>query len=290
MRLEDILLRDPYVLFVNNTYYLYGSRNGNEEKEFYQNNLEVYKSKDLLEWSEGKSLLDINEFDDKNVELWAPEVYHYSGAFYMFVTMKVFEKGKETHRGTYVFASDTPDGEFRIHSPKAITPENWECLDGSLYFENEEPYMIFCREWTQCGDGEICAVKMDNDLKKSVGEAKILFSASEAPWVCEYGDKKYVTDGPFLFKDKTDGTLYMIWSSFTANGYAVGMSYSPSHSIMGEWKHCDLPLFDKNGGHAMIFETMGKECKIILHAPNDAPASPKILNFTRVKAGDYAVK
>lgn len=289
MRINNIPLRDPYIIFENDTYYLYGSKSGNGKIRFYQNDLEVYKSKDLIEWSEGKSLFGDTGFYHKNAELWAPEIYRYNDMYYMFVTIKIYGDEKETRRGTYVFSSDAPDGEFSIHSPKAITPEDWECLDGSLYIEDEEPYMVFCHEWKQCagGDGEICIVKMNKDLTKSDGEVKRLFSASEAEWTYKYSDKAYVTDGPFLFKDDT---LYMLWSSFTENGYAVGMAYSPSGSIMGEWKHSNSPLYENDGGHAMLFETKEKERKIILHSPNDLSAVPKIFNFAKCKGRRYVVK
>ena len=51
MRIEEILLRDPYIMVANDTYYMYGSRSGagkGQNTRDLQNGLDVYISKDLL--------------------------------------------------------------------------------------------------------------------------------------------------------------------------------------------------------------------------------------------------
>ena len=47
------------------------------------------------------------------------------------------------------------------------------------------------------------------------------------------------------------------------------MLSAESDSIRGEWKH-NGSLFDFDGGHAMIFETLEGERMISLHSPNIA--------------------
>lgn len=291
MNINEILLRDPYILEKDNTYYLYGSRVGaiaGKPGFDYQDGLEVYKSKDLITWSKGKSLFGDKGFFEKKCELWAPEIYCYKGKYYMFVTIKRYNDSKNKCRGTYVFTCDTPDGEFKLHSETAITPAEWECLDGHLYIENDKPYMIFCHEWEQATDGEFCVIEMDEELKHSVGNAKVLFSASSADWVVSKGNNVYVSDGPFMFRE--DGILYMLWSSFTDKGYAIGLSYSESGSVMGEWKHCSKPIFDKDGGHAMLFNTVDNIRKIIFHTPNASlKSSPKIEDFVKCGKRNYSM-
>lgn len=291
MRIEEILLRDPYIMVVNDTYYMYGSRSGagkGQNTRDLQNGLDVYISKDLLEWSNEKSLFGENGVYEEKSELWAPEVYLYKDRYYMFATLKKYGEGDNARRGTYVFVSDTPDGKFSLYSNGAITPNEWECLDGSLYFENGKPYMVFCHEWEQAIDGKFCVIELDDELKNSVGNAKVLFAASEAKWVTSCANNVYISDGPFLFKE--DGILYMLWSSFTAEGYAIGISYSESGSIMGEWKHVEKPLYNNDGGHAMIFNTLKNERKIVFHTPNDSvKSSPKILDFSKKQKGIYSI-
>ncbi len=71
---------------------------------------------------------------------WAPEVYAYNGAFYIFASFKSADRC----RGTMVLKADKPDGKFTVHSEGTITPPDWESLDGTLYISKSgKPYMIF---------------------------------------------------------------------------------------------------------------------------------------------------
>jgi arabinan endo-1,5-alpha-L-arabinosidase len=132
--------------------------------------------------------------------------------------------------------------------------------------------MVFCHEWVQVGDGEICAMPLSNDLKTSVGEPVLLFRASEAPWVVEVGKepKGRVTDGPFLHRT-SDGTLLMLWSSFGEEGYKLAVARSESGRITGPWTHESKPIYENDGGHAMIFRTFEGKLMLILHQPNRGP-------------------
>ena len=68
---------------------------------------------------------------------WAPEVHKYKGAYYMFAT---FTRESNGMRGTFILKADSPMGPFAPHSKKQVTPDDWECLDGTLHVdENGKP-------------------------------------------------------------------------------------------------------------------------------------------------------
>ena len=121
----------------------------------------------------------------------------------------------------------------------------------------------------QINDGEIWAVQLTPDLYQPSGEPFMLFKASDNPWVSEIrgtGSGKYVTDGPFMYKE--NGKLKMIWSSFSEGNYQVFIAESDG-GITGSWTH-KKGEFEFDGGHAMIFKTLDGERMISLHAPNKA--------------------
>ena len=126
-------------------------------------------------------------------------------------------------RGTQLFVADSPLGPFQAHTDGAATPHDWMALDGTLYVEDNQPWMVFCHEWVQIGDGTMDAVRLEADLSKPVGEPIQLFRASDAPWCRPVQPGKYVTDGPCFYRLKS-GPLLMIWSSFGERGYAVGVA------------------------------------------------------------------
>jgi len=154
-------------------------------------------------------------------------------------------------------------------------------LDGTLLVEDGIPYMIFCHEWAQTQDGTVELVELKSDLSQTVGESITLFKASDAKWVRNMADlgfdqDGFVTDGPFVYRTQAN-KLLMIWSSFGEELYAIGLAESESGGIKGPWKQLDEPLFPKNGGHGMIFNSLEGNTLIVLHQPNDDPSERMML-------------
>ncbi|GAE93430.1 glycosyl hydrolase [Gracilibacillus boraciitolerans JCM 21714] len=194
----------------------------------------------------------------------------------MFATFLLKESGK---RGTAILKSDSLTGPFHPHSDEIVTPKDWFSLDGTLYIdEGGMPWMVFCHEWIQVGDGEICAVRLSKDLKKSTGEPVTLFAASEAPWATSFQHKtrntrkNYVTDGPYIYRAENGGELLLLWASFVDNIYAQGgISRSSTRKITGPWIHDEKPLFSSDGGHGMLFHDLHNQLYLTLHSPNKTP-------------------
>jgi hypothetical protein len=137
---------------------------------------------------------------------------------------------------------------------------------------NNQPWIIFCHEWVQVGDGEICALPLRDDLSTTIGKPHLLFHASEAPWsqkISSKGRKGYVTDGPWLHR-LANGELIMLWSSF-GGGYTVGVAKSASGEILGAWQQVPEPLYAGDGGHCMVFRTFEGELLLAYHRPNSSP-------------------
>ena len=183
-------------------------------------------------------------------------------------------------RAVQVLASDRPEGPYEIWSCP-LTPNDWMCLDGTLYVENGVPYMIFCHEWTQITDGEMCIVRLSDDLKKPVGQPKVLFKASEPEWASSKKHGGFITDGPFLHKC-ADGRLIMIWSSFDKNGYVEAVAYSKDGTVNGEWAHCEKTMSAVNGGHGMIFKSFEGKLNFVMHYPNE-PYGAERAQITEIK-------
>lgn len=265
MKRNEINIRDPFVLVEDGKYYMYGTRGYECWDGAKPTGLDVYVSTDLEDW-EGPSVCFTppeNFWADRN--FWAPEVHKYQGSYYMFVSFKNAEKC----RGTQILKAESPMGPFLPHSDGPVTPSDWECLDGTLYVDEEgTPYMIFCHEWVQVKDGEMCVVKLAADLKTAIGEPGLLFHASDPAWVDKTQDQ-FVTDGPFIYRTE-NGSPVMIWSSFCCGGYCEALAYSESGTVMGPWVHDDRLLFEKNGGHGMIFADLNGQIKLVLHQPNNA--------------------
>ncbi|MBQ9807153.1 MAG: family 43 glycosylhydrolase [Clostridia bacterium] len=272
MKASEINIRDPFVVYDNDTYYLYGTR----AKDFgsYVGGMDVYVSNDLENWSEPIECFNSEQYGLNRKVNWAPEVHLYRDRYYMFATF-TRENGK---KGTYSLVADSLLGPFVPNSASALTPEDWQCLDGTLYVEDGVPYMIFCHEWAQIRDGEICSVRLSEDLRTAVGEPTVLFKASDLPCATDNRHNGFVTDGPFLYRTASD-RLVMIWSSFDDKGYIEAVSFSENGRINGTWKHCEKPLSSQNGGHGMLFQDRCGELYFTMHSPNGPIGAERVRLF-----------
>jgi arabinan endo-1,5-alpha-L-arabinosidase len=276
---NDIRIRDPFILtdITSKTYFLYGTTDENVW-EGQAVGFNAYKSTDLETWEGPFQVFQPAADFWADRHFWAPEVFYHHEKYYMFASFKA----EGVCRGTQILVSDNPLGPFIPNSKEPVTPRDWECLDGTLYIdESQQPWIIYCHEWLQVHDGEICAQRLTDDLLTAVGEPIVLFKASDAAWTVPVrGETDYVTDGPFLYDDK-QGRLQMLWSSRSKNGYAVGIARSESGRILGPWVQDPEPLIDQDGGHAMIFHTFEQELKLTIHSPNRTPSErPVFLNVT----------
>ena len=261
MQCQDINIRDPFILFENGQYYMYGTRAVNFGRQ--TGGFDVYVSTDLINWSDPIPCFDSVVYGLNKDVNWAPEVHKYQGSYYMFATFNQ-ENGD---RGTYILKADSPLGPFAPHSQGAVTPAGWVCLDGTLYIDQAGlPYLVFCHEHTQIIDGTICYCRLNESLTQAIGEPVTIFSASTCPYVDKHERTgHYVTDGPFLYRTQA-GALMMIWSSFIKNQYAELLVRFEGGEIGTEITHLP-PLLDNDGGHGMIFHKDGT-LQLTFHSPN----------------------
>lgn len=260
MKNTDFRIRDPFILPYEGKYYMYASN--------YPYGFMVYTGTDLENWEEPVEIIRFPEGFWATKDFWAPEVHYYQGKFYLFASLY----SDSDNRGTQIFRSASPTGPFEPISEDPATPGEWMCLDGTLYVDKGgTPYMVFCHEWLQIKNGTVCYVQLSEDLSQPVGEPKLMFSAGDYPFVKNVTDdpENLVTDGPFLYRCE-NGDLVMIWSSYGQEGYFESVLKSDNGEIDGRWIAQDM-LFEKDGGHGMIFRDFDGKLRMSLHQPNIAP-------------------
>lgn len=272
MKTNEINIRDPYVLLYDGKYYLYGTRSATTWG--IADGFDCYISEDLENWGDPVEIFhkDVDFWADRNY--WAPECYWYHNAFYLVATFG----SEDRNKGVQILRSLSPTGPFVPCSEGPVTPWEWPCIDGTLYFSHEnEPYLIFCRTFESRPDGEMYAMKLTKDLKRADGAPWLLFEAIKAPWAkpAPFGkdlpgvdEEIYLADGPCTYETR-NGKLLIIWSSFGSRGYTVGIAGSDNGRLDGKWSHLTKTLFDENGGHGMIFKNKDNEWMYALHHPND---------------------
>lgn len=269
MKTSEITVRDPYVLLHNDKYYLYATRS--ESCWGPMDGWDVYVSDDLEEWSEPHEIFHREPGFEPDQNYWAPECYEHNGELCFVSTLGYSDDRK---KGIHLFKSDSPMGPFRYVS--RLTPEDEECIDGTVYEENGEAYLVYSHTLQDVPDGDMCAVRLSDDWESAAGPSFKLFSAGDAPWnnpvpfaKAEFGIEgdAFFSDGPCL-RRLSDGSLVMLWSSWAERGYSVGIARSSNGSILGEWSHDNGRLVE-DAGHGMLFEDKTGQLLFCCHAPND---------------------
>lgn len=288
MKRQDIIVRDPYILVHNQTYYLYGTRSQTTWSD--AEGFDCYVSKDLENWEGPIEVFKRDKQFFATQNFWAPEVYYYKDQFLMVTTFGAPDRNK----GVYVLASSQPTGPFQLIGER-LTPEQAASIDGTLYFEQDQAYLIYSHSFETSVSGDMCLVPLNDDLTAPIAEPLVLFSAPEASWAkpvpfakAEFGidGDVYFTDGPSVFKD-ADGSLYMSWSSWGTKGYAVGLSFSKTGRLTGPWEHIKTPIFSENGGHGMVFTDLEGYLRFAYHFPNDHLKEVPQFDYLNKRNGHY---
>lgn len=266
MKLHDINIRDPFIFVDERTrkYYMYASSPLPLKRGFC-----VYVSENLEDWTGPVPVFEAGDDFWATDDFWAPEVHFYRGRYYLFGTFSA----KGCVRTSQILVSDSLTGPFEVHS-RPLAPDNWYALDATLYVRDGQPYAIFSHEWLQTNDGEMCCVRLSDDLTAPSGDAEVLFKASESGWAKnpvwnKSGKPVYVVDAPYVCN--IDGVEFMLWSSWAtedADGYAVGVVYPEGDMLCGTYRHMLLSLPKKDSGHAMVFKDFEGNFRITFHENN----------------------
>lgn len=271
MKTNEINIRDPYILLHDDRYYLYGTRSASCWGPM--DGFDCYVSDDLENWSGPVEIFHNHGDFWADNSYWAPECCFYQNAFYLVATFG----SKTRNKGIQVLRSESPTGPFTPHSPGPVTPAEWVCIDGTLYFDREsKPFLIFSLSFETDKNGGMYGMELTADLKAATGVPQLLFNAAEAGWPVPIPFAKemgvdgiaYLSDGPCLFRTP-DGKLLIIWSSWSSKGYAVGMAVSDNNELDGKWQHLKRLLVPENGGHGMMFRNKNHEWMYTYHYPND---------------------
>ncbi len=298
LSVREIRISDPYILAdpVSKKYYTYAGHF--EDQLFEGGEAPVHggvfyglESPDLIHWSRPQLVFQPDPDFWGPKDYWAPECHYWKGRYYIFSSFR----GEGTYRRCQALVADSPMGPFAPVRNEAATPEGWQCLDATLYVDKKgAPWMVFCHEWTQVQDGQICALPLSDDLGEAIGPPMVLFRASDAPWRDDrlgYRPEEgmtwisgFITDGCFPYRTE-DGTLLMLWSNYSRHGYAVGYARSKSGEIWGPWEQESIPLYVMDGAHCMLFKRFDGQLMMALHAPNHPHEKKRMLLFEMEEKG-----
>lgn len=269
VRLDSMVMSDPFIYpdTRTHTYYMTGTGGA------------VWRSKDLKMWEGPYNVLaiDSTSWTGAHPQVWAAEIHLFRGKFYYFatftndaITIDVVNGRKIPRRASQIFVSNTIEGPYHTVAPKPLLPAAEATLDGTFCIDElGHPYIVFCHEWIQNGNGTVEVARLTDDMDEIMGDPYVMFRASDCKWSAgkdSKGRKSFspVTDGPFLFNTGTD-RLGVIWSTWIDDKYTLAVAYSETGTLDGPWTQDARPLLNNDSGHAMIFKSFDGQQLMSLH-------------------------
>lgn len=268
---------DPFVMFTNGSYYLYGT--GGADKGF-----AAYSSTDLVNWKpEGQ----VYHHDNRNGwsdpkaawdgAYWAPEVYEVKGKYYLFYSAqwKVNPTNEVENFRIGVAVADRPTGPFTDLHNRPIFDPGYPIIDANVFFDNNgKMYLYYSRAcykhpvksevatfakmkgwYREIEESWVYGVELKPDFSGVKGKPVLLLRPpvsmkdKQAEWESRSVTSREVnrrwTEGSTTFKK--DGIYYIMYSAnhFGGEHYAVG--YGTGRSPLGPFKKAaNNPVLQKN--------------------------------------------
>lgn len=274
----NVQFGDPYVLYTDGTYYMYGT-GGGADKGF-----AAYSSKDLVNWKpEGQVYFHNNKngWSDPNAgwggAYWAPEVYEVKGKFYLFYSAqwKVNPTNELENFKIGVAVADKPTGPFIDMDNKPIFDPGYPIIDANVFFDTDgKAYLYYSRacykhpveseiadlarkkNWfKEIEESWVYGIELNPDFSGVISEPVLLLrpptrlSDKQSAWESRSVTAREVnrrwTEGSVTFKK--DNIYYIMYSAnhFGGQHYAIG--YATSTSPLGPFKKADNnPVLQKN--------------------------------------------
>ena len=269
---------DPFVLFTQGTYYMYGTGAG-ADKGF-----AAYSSKDMVNWKrEGQVYFHDNPhgWSDPKAKwggaYWAPEVYEVKGKFYLFYSAQwqVNPTHEEENFRIGVAVADKPTGPFIDLAKQPIFDPGYPIIDANVLFDTDgKAYLYYSRccykhavesevanlarqkGWfKEIEESWVYGVELKSDFSGVIGQPVLLLRPpvklgdKQTDWESRSVTSREVnrrwTEGSVAFKK--DKTYYMMYSAnyFGGQNYAIG--YATATSPLGPYKKAATnPILQKN--------------------------------------------
>ena len=250
---------DPFIMQDGSTFYAYATHSSPE-------GFQVLTSKDLVNWTPKKP---VGKPSWSNDQLWAPEIYHHNGKWYLFFSALNHQTNK---RDLAVSVANSPLGPFSDYAILVTgASENHEssqdgAIDPTVYFEGDHAYLLYIRE---APPRSLKMVKLAKDFSGTEGSATELIYADQE-------SERGILDAPTLIKH---GGIYNIiyssgWFQSLKKDACYRVMCAESSSLLGPYVKSRRPILETkigetySPGHQTIFQLASGEWWMGYHGWN----------------------
>ncbi len=228
----QVEVHDPVMARENGTYYVFSTGPG----------ITVYSSTDQTHWQyadrvfPGEPTWARSVAPDFDGHIWAPDIYHKDGKFYLYYSVSAFGQNTSAIGVTVneTLNPNAPNYEWQdqgIVIQSAPERDNWNAIDPAVIEDdNGNPWMSFGSFW-----GGLKLVKLNDDMK-SLAQPQEWYDLATRPGVT-YNP----IEAPYIFKK---GGYYYLFASFDFCCQGVNSTYK---LMVGRSQNLQGPYYDKEG-------------------------------------------
>ena len=266
--IQTQLTADPAPMVDGDTLYVYTGHDEDGADFFWMNEWRVYSTKDMVNWTDHGSPLDLSSFAWADDRAWAAQTIKRNGKYYWYICAHSKLSGGIA---IGVAVSDSPTGPFKDALGKPLFDNGkWDNIDPTVWIDNDGQAYLY---W---GNPHLYYAKLNDDMislkdgvnpkeaiddKRQVGRIHMTVDGFGAPDVenrdstVKYKDN--YTEGPWFMKRGKN--YYMLYA---AGGVPEHIAYSMSKKPLGPWKYKGeiMPL-EKTGSftnHCGVVNFKGK--------------------------------
>ncbi|MCH1920706.1 arabinan endo-1,5-alpha-L-arabinosidase [Shewanella sp. A3A] len=236
----QVEVHDPVMAKEGDIYYVFSTGPG----------ITYYSSKDMKHWKKVGRVFQDQPTWAKGVapsfdgHIWAPDVYHKDGKFYVYYSISAFGKNTSAIGVTVNKTLDPKSPDFKWEDKGIVIEsvpnrDDWNAIDPAIVEDdNGTPWMSFGSFW----DG-LKLVKLDNSMTK-VAEPQEWYSIAKRPRDVSLADSEAgngAIEAPYIFKKNG---YYYLFVSFDLCCRQMDSTY---HIMVGRSKNVQGPYLDKNG-------------------------------------------
>ncbi len=279
-RLEPNYVRpgaDPWVIEFNGKYYWSQSNNPAQS-------ICVWESETPDNPGERHTIWRAPRRGPYSRELWAPEIHHYNGKFYVLFAA---DDGQNKNHRTYVLVSesDDPFSKYELHGPVYTgdsedgQSDNHWAIDSTIFPHKDKFYLIWSG-WEDDQDVQYLYIApLKENLTETAGPRVKICHNADYLWerVEERLGTRGLAEGPEIL-EAPNGRIFLT--------YSCGASWLPTYKIgmlelVGDdpmkpesWKKFDKPWFQSDEfqfgvGHGSFIRDKDGQTRYVYHAKTD---------------------
>lgn len=256
---------DPWVVY-RDGYYYYTNTTGR--------NLTLWRTKDVtnLAKAEKKVVWTPPESGPNSRDIWAPEMHHLNGKWYLYYTATDKAKPSDLTRFVFVLENASSNPLEGTWTDKGKINTNFSGLDGSVFEHGGKHYFLYSGYVGP--QSNLFIAEMLNPW--TISDKQVEIARPTLPW--EKYDGREICEGPEFLKGKR-GQLFIVYSASACwdDNYALGMlTASESSDLLdpASWQKSPEPVFAKSvknnvfgpGHNCFTKSPDGKEDWIVYHA------------------------